>query len=116
MEDHALVQSRRRSGWRGRLGCIPHAYASDGGYNQKDNANAVAFWDDIHISPSQARVEICESPTWAQCKDREIQPASSWNGTSITVKLNRGGLASLTKTYLYVVDENGAMNANGFPL
>ena len=77
---------------------------------------AVAFWDDIYISPSQARVEICDAPTWAQCKNREIQPASAWSGTSITVKLNRGALASFAKTYLYVVDQTGAMNANGFAL
>jgi hypothetical protein len=90
--------------------------ASDGGSGQKDNANAVAWWDDLYVSQSQARVEVCAASTWAACTNREIQPASTWSDSSITVKLNKGGLSSMTGLYLYVTDASGTVNAQGFRL
>lgn len=72
--------------------------------------------DDIYVSQTQARVELCTASTWAACTKREIQPPVGWTGNRISVKLNKGGLSSLAGTYLYVVDSSGAANANGFPL
>ena len=90
--------------------------ASDGGSGMKDNANAVAWWDDLYVSQSQARVELCTASTWSACTNREIQPASTWTDNSITVKLNKGGLASMAGVYLYVTDSTGAVNAQGYRL
>ena len=90
--------------------------ASNGGYSQPDNAQAVAWWDDIYMSQSQARVEVCSSPTWAQCASREIQAASVWSDGSITVKLNKGANLDFTNAYLYVTDSSGAVNASGYKL
>jgi hypothetical protein len=90
--------------------------ASDGGSGQKDNANAVAWWDDLYVSQSQARVEVCGASTWAACTNREIQPASSWSDGSITVRLNKGGLSAMSGAYLYVTDSSGVVNAQGFRL
>jgi hypothetical protein len=72
--------------------------------------------DDIYVSQSQARVEMCTSPTWALCRKKEIQPLVSWSANKVSVKLNRGGLSSFTGAYLYVVDNTGAANAAGIPL
>lgn len=72
--------------------------------------------DDIYISEGQARVEVCSSATWAQCTKKEIQPPVTWSGNRISVKLNKGGLNSLSGTYLYVIDSTGTANANGYPL
>jgi hypothetical protein len=68
------------------------------------------------VSQSQARVELCTASTWAACTNREIQVASTWTDNSITIKLNKGGLASMAGVYLYVTDSTGAVNAQGFRL
>jgi hypothetical protein len=88
--------------------------ASDGGYSQADNAHGVAWWDDIYVSQSEARVEVCSQSTYAACTSREIQPASAWSDTSSSVKLNRGNKSDMASTYLYVVDSTGAVNSQGY--
>jgi len=90
--------------------------AGDSGSGQPDNANAAAWWDDIYVSQSQARVEICTSPTYSGCTSREIQPASSWADGSVTVKLNKGNMATMGSTYLYVTNSRGETNSQGFPV
>lgn len=87
-------------------------YMGNGGYN-----NSTRVWmDDIYVSQTQARVEVCPASTWAQCKKGEIQAPSAWSGTRITVKLNKGAMSSLSGAYLYVVDGSGNANANGYAL
>jgi hypothetical protein len=90
--------------------------ATDGGYNQADNGNAVAFWDDIYASKTEARVEICAESTYTACQNREVQPASAWTDGSIEVRLNQGALSTLSHAYLYVTDANGDVNEQGFEL
>lgn len=75
-----------------------------------------AWMDDVYISQTQARVEICNASTWAACTKKDIQPPASWSDTRITVKLNKGTLSDLSAAYVYVVDGSGAVNATGFPL
>jgi hypothetical protein len=89
--------------------------ASDGGYAQAFNANAVSFWDDIYISQSEARVEVCDQATYSACVNKEIQYPTSWADGRITVRLNKGNKSSVG-SYLYVVDSTGAANANGYRL
>jgi hypothetical protein len=90
--------------------------AGDSGSGQRDNANAVAWWDDIFISTSQARVEVCAEATWAACVNREVQPVSSWSDNSISLKINRGALANLGNAYVYVTNSRGEVNTQGFKL
>lgn len=87
--------------------------ASDGGYAQDFNAQAVSFWDDLYISQSEARVEICDQATYSACVNKEIQYPTSWADGSITVRLNKGN-KSAVGTFLYVVDSTGTANTNGF--
>jgi hypothetical protein len=87
-------------------------YMGNGNYNNQ----TIVWMDDIYISQTQARVELCKSSTWAACKNKDIQLPTAWNNSQISVKLNQGGLGSLSGTYLYVVDSSGNVNANGFPL
>jgi hypothetical protein len=90
--------------------------ATDSGANQPDNANAAAWWDDLYISQTQARVELCTSATYAGCTNKEIQPASSWTNGSIAIKVNRGGITGAGDTYIYVTNPNGEVNSQGFRL
>lgn len=74
------------------------------------------WMDDLYISQTQARVEICNAATWTACTKKDIQPPSAWADNRITVKVNKGGLGSLSGAYLYVVDGTGAVNSAGYPL
>jgi hypothetical protein len=72
--------------------------------------------DDIYIDNTRARVELGDAPTWDGCTHREIQIPSSWSDSSISVALNQGSFGNFGITYLYVVDKDGNVNQNGFPL
>lgn len=74
--------------------------------------------DDIYIGKLQARVVVSKSPTWSNASANEVLPIKSWTNNKI-----EAGLISLTSnervshnTYVYVVDENGLVNANGIKL
>ncbi len=78
--------------------------------------SAQTHWmDDIFIqSGTQARVELCDSATWASRTSCDIQIPLSWSDTSITVNVNAGAFTVNDAAYLYVVDSNGDVNANGY--
>jgi hypothetical protein len=64
--------------------------------------------DDLYVQVgTQARVELCDRPSWSSCTFREIQQPTSWADGRITVKLNRGGFKPGDTAYLFVVDGNG---------
>lgn len=69
--------------------------------------------DNVYIDKTQARVELCDSATWAARTHCEIQPTTAWSDISNTINLNQGSFANGNMAYLYVVDANGAVNANG---
>jgi len=77
---------------------------------------AYTYWDDIYIDNSWARVEIGDADTYAACRHREMQIPSAWSNTSVTVTLNQGSLDQIEGKYLYVVNEDGVVNASGYPL
>ena len=70
------------------------------------------YVDDVYVDSTPARVEVCKEPTWTTRKHCEIQPATEWGDTSITISANTGTLSSGTN-YLYVVDSTNSVNANG---
>jgi hypothetical protein len=75
------------------------------------------WMDDIFIQGgTQARVEIGDNSTWSACTHKEIQPPTTWSASSITVNFNRGSFASGGTAYLYVVDTNGNVNTQGYPI
>lgn len=72
------------------------------------------YYDDLYIDNTQARVEICSGSAWTARGTCEIQiPQTTWNDTQIQIKINQGSFADNSSAYLYVVDENGNVNANG---
>jgi hypothetical protein len=76
-----------------------------------------AWLDDIYVQKdTQARVELGDKPTWQSCTHREIQMPSSWSNTSITVKVNPGSFSRGKSAYVYVIDSNGNVNAQGYPV
>jgi len=76
------------------------------------------YGDDFYADYTIARVELSENSTWDTTtrKHLEIQPATSWSDSSITITLNQGSFQEGDTVYLYVIDENGVANTNGYPL
>lgn len=70
---------------------------------------------EVYVDSTQARVELCSQPTWAQCQTREVQPATSWADNKIVFKMYPGMLTG-GALYAYVIDASGAVNTNGVAL
>ena len=90
-----------------------------GWFNSTDSGasgSKQVYFDDFYADSTWARIEIGNASTYAASTRREIQIPSSWANTGITVSVNTGGFASNENVYLYVVDSNGAVNANGYPI
>ena len=71
------------------------------------------YEDSIYVDNTWARTMLCTGATWAARATCEIQPASAWSDTEVTVTINQGNFADDATAYLYVVDADGAANADG---
>ena len=71
--------------------------------------------DDVYIDTTPARVELCDTPTWAARNECEAGLPSLWNEERINLTLRGGSFSSGTR-YLYVIDASGAVNTVGFPI
>lgn len=81
-----------------------------------DPAMEVPVYDDFYmaIGPgSQARVEIGDKPAYASCTRITLATPESWSDTAITARFRSGSLPS-GSAYLYVIDANDSVNANGY--
>ncbi|KKP93460.1 MAG: hypothetical protein US25_C0046G0003 [Candidatus Moranbacteria bacterium GW2011_GWE1_36_7] len=107
---NAITHEAGNNPWRYAI--LSHAIASvvDGYVDFK------VYMDDIYVDKTQARVEICDSSTWSARSHCEIQIPTVWSDASATVSVNQGSFADGATAYLYMVDENGNMNANGYPI
>lgn len=89
---------------------------------QQFTDTAKAWFDDLYIATTQARVEICDTATWSDCRHREIQIVSStssgysWNSSSITIDVHQGGFSDAGSKYLYIVTADGSVNEDGLLL
>ncbi|MCC7257260.1 MAG: hypothetical protein IT486_02705 [Gammaproteobacteria bacterium] len=86
------------------------------GYGTDTSSGTKVWMDDIYISASQARVEICDGPQWSTCLHRDVQYPTAWRNDEVTFTFSRGGFASTEGLYVYIVDASGAVNEAGFPL
>jgi len=81
------------------------------------------LFDDIYLATgagSQARVEICDKPAYADCSRFGLITVgdTDWTDTNITGVIRKGGLsdAEVERAFAYVYDKDGRVNATGFPL
>lgn len=74
------------------------------------------YLDDIYIDNTRARVEIGDTAFWGNNTHREVQIPTTWSSDSITVTINQGSFNNGDTAYLFVVDENGEVNTNGYPI
>ncbi len=77
----------------------------------------VAYYDDVYVATgpgARARVEIGNASTYAASNNFSIATVTSWGDTSITATIRQGSFVNLNDAYLYVIDANGNVNANGY--
>jgi PKD repeat protein len=73
-----------------------------------------AYYDDVYIDSTQARVEIGNASSYDACTFREIQIPTSWSSTQIQVTFNAGAFAQDDPAWIFVIDSNGAKSAGYF--
>lgn len=78
---------------------------------------AKAWFDDIYIATTQARVEICNSNVYLQCSIKHLQfvDDKDWSSQKITFTPRNLAMLKGEKVYLYVVDRNGVVS-NAFAM
>jgi hypothetical protein len=77
-------------------------------------ANMYAYYTDLYVDTSWSRIELGNAATYAACTHREMLMPTAWSASSISAKVNQGSFASAQAAYVYVIDANGNVNANGF--
>lgn len=70
---------------------------------------AKAWFDDVYISTTQARIEICNSKVYEDCTIKQLQyvNASQWTDNKITFTLRNLKELKGADVYLYVIDNTG---------
>lgn len=71
-------------------------------------------YDDIYVSYTQARVELCSGSTWSNKGTCEIQIPITWETTSINISANTGAFSAGNTAYIYVIDADGSANTTGY--
>lgn len=77
-------------------------------------STAKAWFDDLYIARTPARVELCSVGDWpmieasgAHC---EVQIVSNWTSSQVQLQFNQGTFANGEQAYLFVIDANGAVS------
>ncbi len=96
-----------------RLGYYNSFFSS--GTSCPDTGEAYAWFDDLYIDRTQARIEIGDNQVYEDCSHREIQIPTAWSTTEIKFTTNKGSFSNGQTVYIFVVDENGVASA-GVPV
>ncbi|MBZ5538271.1 MAG: hypothetical protein LAO31_20145 [Acidobacteriia bacterium] len=86
------------------------------GWNPPWDPNNTGWADDVYADTTWARVMVGNAPRYQACTRLVPQIPTGWSDTSITVIVNKGPFKDLCSSYLYVVDEKGDVNKEGYPL
>jgi hypothetical protein len=115
--DGELKTSIENAVFRTDSSCVwTNMYISSYLATDTNSARAYIWHDDVYIDTTRARVEIGNASTWSGSTHREIQIPSAWSDTSVAITLNQGSFSDFYNVYLYIFDENGNVNSNGYPL
>lgn len=75
------------------------------------NSTAKAWFDDLYIATTPARVELGNSAVFDNCTHREVQIVKSWNNDSIVISPNIGSFTNSEDIYLFVIDSSGNVSS-----
>ena len=102
---------------RCNIAATPKRMSLVGFYNSWGSTPRYSYWqDDSYIDNTWARVEIGDAPVYSDCSHRELQVPTAWSGNSISVTVNQGSFSDGETAYVFVVDGNGNVNTNGYPV
>jgi hypothetical protein len=75
--------------------------------------SAKAWFDDVYVSSTQARVEVCNASTYDACTIKHLQyvDPAKWTDTQIELKLRNMSAFKGSPAYLYVVDKDGNVSS-----
>ena len=110
LNSFSFTQAALKAGYSGELSIarINNYWAGSGGIT--------SYFSEAYIDNTQARVEIGNASTWNSCTHREIQIPTAWSDYSITITFNTGSFVENNTVYLFVVDANGNVNSEGYPV
>jgi hypothetical protein len=92
-------------------------YAIWQNYIGNGSGQATIWFDDVYIQyNTSARVELCNGSQWSGRGKCEIQEPTAWSDNSISAVVNTGSYKNGQEVYIYVIDSNGNVNAQGFPI
>jgi len=74
------------------------------------------YWSEIYVDTTMARVELGDAAQWDACTHREIQIPVSWSDGQLQITARQGGFTAGQQLYIYVVDREGTVNAQGYPV
>jgi len=97
---------------------LGHYYARDDSSTPGILTGAgVKYWyDDVYIDTTQTRVELGNASAWTASTRREIQIPTAWSDSSVSFTTNQGAFNSGDQAYVYIVDKDGNVNTNGYPV
>ncbi|MGF2685366.1 hypothetical protein ACQUWM_02590 [Marinobacter sp. DUT-3] len=86
--------------------------------NYNDRYEGLRFdFDDIYASESLARVEISDQSEWDSAGNRkELQIPRLWSNDKLELTVNLGQFDASQGLYLYVVNDNGEVNQQGYQI
>jgi hypothetical protein len=90
-----------------------------GSYHATDDpasATANIYLDDLYFDQTRARIEIGNAARWSDCSHRELQIPAAWSNNSIEFTVTPGSFNAGSPVYLYVVDAQGVVNEQGYPV
>lgn len=76
-------------------------------------STAKAWFDDVYVATSQARIELCDAAKWSECSEAHILPTASsdWTDSELAGEYRN---VFESEFFLYVVDSSGNVNQSGF--
>ena len=86
------------------------------GNNAKQDQLQNMYISEIYMDKSVQRVVIGNAPNYDDLTHYELQRPVRWGRNEIEFSVNLGAFDSSSGLYLYVFDENGVPNKNGFSL
>ena len=95
---------------------VLYIWGSDPSTPELYPADTKVVFGELYYDSTQSRVVIGDASTLAASSHREIQPATAWSPTSITIDFNAGTFGNNDVAYVYVVDADGNVNSAGVPV
>ncbi|MPZ18416.1 MAG: hypothetical protein GEV06_10955 [Luteitalea sp.] len=74
------------------------------------------YFADLYFDTTLARVMLGNASSLERSTKREVQIATQWADSSITLSVNLGVFNQGETAYLYVVDSDGNVNEEGYPI